>query len=155
MATQTRTRTGRHAGTDWLARSSPDPTRVHRAWAETGLARIESGRRWLAAEADLLRTVDAMEHIAPDRRGPVLIHPHADRAWWLVPPGAADDLDDIPLITVHPAGWVLRCPPAHAYVDGLGWLEKPDGSGKLTDSVALGAAFGPTAGPRLSAEAFG
>ena len=32
---------------------------------------------------------------------------------------------------------------------------EPDGTDKLTDPVAPGTAFGPTAGPRLAAEAFG
>jgi hypothetical protein len=31
-------------------------------------------------------------------------------------------------LTVHPEPWPLRCPPAERYIDGFGWLEKPDGS---------------------------
>ncbi len=84
-----------------------------------------------------------MQRIGPGRLGPVLVYPSADRAWWLLSPGAEDLLADLPQLFVHPAGWALRCPPADRYVDGLGWLEKPDGSGRLTEPAALGAAFGP------------
>lgn len=93
-----------------------------------------------------------MQRIGPDRLGPVLVHPSSDLAWWLVSCTAMEELADLGRITVHPAGWELRCPPADRYVDGWGWLEKPDGSGRLTDPTVLGAAFGP--GGRLPAEAF-
>ncbi|MEV6790917.1 hypothetical protein AB0M87_02725 [Streptomyces sp. NPDC051320] len=155
MATRTRNpRTG-HAGTDWLASCAPDPTSIHRAWAREDLAPLAGGDRWRVVEADLMPSVAAMQRIGPGRLGPVMVYPEADLAWWLVPPGAAEELADLPRLTVRPAGWALRCPPAHRYFDGRAWLEKPDGSGRLTDPVAMGAAFGPTAGPRLPAEAFG
>lgn len=102
-----------------------------------------------------MRSVDAMQRVGADRLGPVLVYPEADLAWWLVPLTAGEELDDIARITVHPAGWVLACPPAHEYMNGRGWLEKPDGSGRLTDPVALGAAFGPGGPLRLPAGAFG
>lgn len=144
----------RNPGSEWLALSAPDPVGIHRVWAQDQLAQIPSGRLWLAVEADLMRSVAAMQRIGPDRLGPVLVYPSADLAWWLVPCGAEDVLADLGRLTVHPKGWMLRCPPAEWYVDGRGWLEKPDGSGQLTDPTALGAAFGPSGGPRLPAEAF-
>ncbi|TXS39297.1 hypothetical protein EAO72_20700 [Streptomyces sp. or43] len=113
---------------------------------------MHSGRLWTAVEADVRRSVDAMQRIGPDRLGPVLVHPSADLAWWLVPCGSVEELAGADFLTVHASGRSLRCPPAERYVDGLGWLEKPAGSGRLTDPAALGAAFRP--GRRLRAGAF-
>ncbi|WP_097934519.1 MULTISPECIES: hypothetical protein [unclassified Streptomyces] len=138
MATRTS-----NSGTDWLASCAPDPVQVHRAWDRDELALVRSGTLWVAVEAAITSTVTAMQRIGPGRLGPVLVYPSADRAWWLLSPGAEDLLADLPQLFVHPAGWALRCPPADRYVDGLGWLEKPDGSGRLTEPAALGAAFGP------------
>lgn len=142
-------------GTDWLASCAPDPVLIHRMWAADELAAIPSGRLWLAVEADILPSVAAMQRIGPDRLGPVLAQPGDGRAWWLVPPGAAELLADLPRLAVHPEGWALRCPPADRYIDGIGWLEKPDGSGQLTHGDVLGAAFGPGGSAlRLPAGAF-
>ncbi|MET7794752.1 hypothetical protein ABZV25_13375 [Micrococcus luteus] len=99
--------------------------------------------------------MNAIKRIDPSRRGPVLSDVTQGIAWWLLPPTLGDELDDIHTITVHPRGWVLRCPPVLYPVRGRVWIERPDGSGRLTDPVLLGAALGPGGGPRLSAEAFG
>ncbi|MFB7224556.1 hypothetical protein [Streptomyces sp. NPDC056227] len=144
----------RNPGSEWLTLCAPDPVQVHRTWAAGELASLPSGRLWLAVEADIRPTVAAMQRIGPDRLGPVLVYSSADRAWWLVPPGAEEALDDLSRLTVHPERWPLRCPPAERYIDGYGWLEKPDGSGKLTSPTVLGAAFGPGGGLRLPAGAF-
>lgn len=149
MATRTR-----NPGSDWLASCAPDPVQVHRAWARNDLAQVPTGLCWLAAEAPLTLSIVAMQRVGPDQLGPVLVHPGADRAWWLLPTDAEDLLDDLSLLTVHPAGWVLRCPPAGRYLNGMGWLERPDGSGHLTDPALLGAAFSPGT-CLLPAEAFG
>ncbi|MET8130059.1 hypothetical protein [Streptomyces sp. NPDC005231] len=150
MATRTR-----NPGTDWLASCAPNPVLVHRMWAADELAAIPSGRLWLAVEADILPSVAAMQRIGPERLGPVLVHPGTDCAWWLVPPSAEELLADLPRLTVHPEARSLLCPPADRYMDGLGWLEKPDGTGRLTNAATLGAAFGPGgSGPRLPAGAF-
>lgn len=124
---------------------------MHRAWERGEVGLIPTGLLWVAVEADLTPTFAAMERVGPSRLGPVLVLPEADRAWWLLPPGTEELLDDLPQLTVRPAGWVLRCPPADRYVDGLGWLEKPDGSGRLTHPETLGAAFGPGRGLPTSA----
>ena len=99
--------------------------------------------------------MDAIKRIGSDRLGPVLADVASERAWWLLPPGLGDELDDIGLLTVHPHGWLLRCPPVLYPVRGRVWVERPDGSGRLTDPILLGAALGPGGGPRLPAEAFG
>ncbi|MGW1409665.1 hypothetical protein [Streptomyces sp. NPDC002403] len=95
-----------------------------------------------------------MQRIGPDRLGPVLVYPSADLAWWLVPRGAEVSLADLGRLTVQPEGWALRCPPTDRCMDGRGWMERPDGSGDLTDPVVLGAAFGPGGPMRLSVSAF-
>ncbi|MFF5833701.1 hypothetical protein ACFY7V_03300 [[Kitasatospora] papulosa] len=112
------------------------------------------GRNWLVAEADLMRSVDAMQRVGPELLGPVLVCPENNRAWWLVPLGADEELADVRPLTIHLAPWALKCPPPRKYLWGRGWLEKPDGSGRLTDPVALGAAFGPGGSLRLPVGAF-
>ncbi|WP_338931760.1 hypothetical protein WEB32_18040 [Streptomyces netropsis] len=130
-------------GTDWLADCSPTPTMVRKRWADEELADIPAAS-WAVVEADLMRSIDALQSLGRARRlGPVLVCPEADRAWWLVPHGPdALTLGELPQVTVHKAPWTLRCPPAHEYTHSCGWLEKPDGSGRLTDPVDLGAALG-------------
>lgn len=155
MALQT-SRTDRlQAGQDWLLSCCPSPTRVARAWAAEELARIPIGVRWLVAEGPLLRSVAAMKRVGAERLGPVLADVFSERVWWLLPPDVGDELDDVHQLTVRPSGWLLACPPVLYPIDGCLWLERPDGSGRLTDPIALGAAFGPGGGPRLPAEAFG
>ncbi|MFH9225947.1 hypothetical protein [Streptomyces lydicus] len=141
-----------HPGTEWLLSFSPRPTDVRAAWRNEEFAPIPS-TGWTVVEASCLSSLEAMRPLARiGQLGPVLVDPSADVAWWLVADGAADHLSDLPLLTVRPHGWALRCPPAHLYFDGRCWLEKPDGTGKLTDPIELGAAFGP--GGRLPAETF-
>ncbi|MFD9422331.1 MULTISPECIES: hypothetical protein [unclassified Streptomyces] len=144
----------RHAGTDWLATCAPDPAFVRRRWAGAQLAPIPVGRSWLVAETTLTRTMDAMERVGSDRLGPVLVHPEADLAWWLVPLDGDQELADVGVLTIRTEPWTLLCPPAHEYLNGCGWLENPDGSGRLTDPAALGAAFGPGGPLRLPVSEF-
>lgn len=84
-----------------------------------------------------------MKRIGSPRLGPVLVDVEANRAWWLVAPSLSDELDDMRQLLVRPAGWALKCPPVLYSVGGRGWLERPDGSGRLTDPTLLAAAFGP------------
>ncbi|MGW7514616.1 hypothetical protein ACWGJ2_03370 [Streptomyces sp. NPDC054796] len=141
-------------GADWLANCSPTPDTVFAAWARDELARIPTGPYWAAVEADLLRSVRAMEPLSrAGLLGPVLAHPETERAWWLVPPDAHEHLADLTQLTVHEKGWPLLCPSPEHGAQGMCWLERPDGTGKLTDPASLGAAFGR--GGRLPAEAFG
>ncbi|MCX4972189.1 hypothetical protein [Streptomyces sp. NBC_00620] len=153
MATSTRNPGTRYAGRDWLAECAPTPDAVHRAWSAGELALVPSGLRWLVVEAPLLPSVDAMQRMPPDGLGPVLAYPAAERAWWLVPLDAAEHLDDVARLTVHPPLWPLYCPPVNRPTNGRVWLARPHGSGRLTDPTVLGACFGP--GGRLPAEAFG
>ncbi|MGO4420516.1 hypothetical protein AB4Z54_17760, partial [Streptomyces sp. MCAF7] len=83
----------------------------------------------------------------------VLADPELETAWWLVTADITDQLDDVRHLHVMPSGGALHCPPVLYPVDGRVWLERPDGTGRLTDPILLGAAFGP--GGRLPAEALG
>jgi hypothetical protein len=138
-------------GTAWLADASLRPSECYAAWHRDEFAAIPAGSRWDVVEANLQRSVAAMQHLSRRKiLGPVMVYPEADRAWWLVPLGAEEHLADVAALTVQPQGWLLRCPPADRYMHGRGWLEKPDGSGLLTDATALSAVFWP--GGTLTAE---
>ncbi|MFI9339950.1 hypothetical protein ACIG0D_01540 [Streptomyces sp. NPDC052773] len=150
MAT-TPTRSLRDAGQAWLLSCTNQPAHVQRAWDTEQLAPFTTGRHWRAAEAPLLPSIHAMRRIGSDRLGPVLADVEIDRAWWLLPPGLGDELDDVRQLTVRPDGWVLKCPPLYG-LGGRTWLKRPDGSGRLTDPVLLGAAFGPGGYNRPSEE---
>ncbi|WP_236053718.1 MULTISPECIES: hypothetical protein [Streptomyces] len=69
---------------------------------------------------------------------------YSRRAWWLLPATLADELDGIAGVTVHPAGWELRCPPVTNCIGSLWWLSIPDGTGYLTDPSLLAKAFAAT-----------
>lgn len=92
-----------------------------------------------------------MTNLGSRRLGPVLADVAAGRAWWLLPADLCDELDDVPQLIVHLPGWLLLSPPVLYAIGDRGWLERPDGSGRLTDPTALSGAFG--AGGRLLAEA--
>jgi hypothetical protein len=153
MATQPAFLARRQAGQDWLLSCTPNPTTVARAWDAEELAPIRGATHWRAVEAPLLRSVEAMRRVG-DKLGPVLADTATDTAWWLVSPDVDDLLDDIRQLQVKAADWPLLCPPVLYPAGERVWLERPDGSGRLTDPIRLGAAFGP-GGLRLPAEAFG
>lgn len=134
------------AGQEWLLSSAPDPAPVLHQWELKKLGEIPSGTHWRVVEAPLLESIAAVQRIGPDRVGPILADTNRHRAWWLLPTSLGDDLDDIRQFTVHPPGWVLRCPPVLTSVRGWWWIERPDGSGQLTDPTLLAAAFGPGGG---------
>ncbi|WP_200306105.1 hypothetical protein [Streptomyces adelaidensis] len=135
----------RRSGYDWLLSCTDRPTAVQRAWRNEELAPFSTGPYWTVAQAPLGASVKAMRRIGAEGVGPVLADVEMDLAWWLLPADPGDDLDHVGQLTVHPPGWVLMCPPARYPLrppsDRL-WLEYPDGSGRLTDPVLLGAAFG-------------
>lgn len=133
----------RQAGEHWLANCAPHAKSVHRRWEAGKLAAVPSGRHWDVVEAPLVRSIEIMPQIRVGALGPVLACARSGRAWWLVPLEAAEQCDDIPDVTVLPSGTPLLCPPPLRALDGRTWLVRPDGSGQLTDSLMLGAAFGP------------
>jgi hypothetical protein len=141
------------AGDAWLADCSTYPDLVRQAWDVEALAPIASGRRWLAVEARLLDTMNAVNRIGIERLGPVLADPGIERAWWLIAPDAAEDLADVRQVCVRPEGWPLHCPPTGWYQCGRLWLHRPDGTGQLNDPTLIAAALGPGGGYRLDTEA--
>lgn len=124
------------------------------AWTSGDFAVIPSGTEWLVAEVPLPPSVDAMQRIRFDQLGPVLAHPLRNVAWWLVPVDGAEALRHVRQLTLYPPGWPLCCPPVQRPAAGRVWLEKPDGSGRLTDPEALGLALDPGGSLQLLAEAF-
>lgn len=153
MAT-TRAESLREQGQRWLLSCATNPTDVQRRWNADEPAPILSGPHWRVVQAPLFSSVGVLRRIRPAHLGPILVDVRRDRAWWLLPPDLGDELSDLRQLTVEPEGSPLWCPPVVTPAEGLVWLEYPDGSGRLTDPVALGAAFGP-GGARLPAEAFG
>lgn len=139
------------AGQDWLLTCAVHPADVERTWDAEELAEFPTGPHWRIAEAPLMPSVEAIARIG-GAIGPVLADIYRGVAWWFLPSDLADDLDDIRRVTVRPAALILTCPPVLRSVNGRWWLERPDGSGRLTDPTLLGAAFGP-GGARLSTEA--
>ncbi|MEU6376831.1 hypothetical protein [Streptomyces sp. NPDC046909] len=140
------------AGQDWLLSCASDPEDVEREWELDEFAEIPSGPHWRVAEAPLPATMSAIHRVGPDRIGPILGDVYSDTAWWLLPPDLEDDLGDVRLLKVHPAGWLLRCPPVLRSLRGRWWIERPDGSGRLTNPALLAPAFGSGAGSRLPSE---
>ena len=140
------------AGDAWLADCSARPDLVREVWALDGLAPIRSGPHWVAAETMLVAGMEALSRIREERRGPVLVDPLTDRAWWLVPPASVGALAHVRRVLVRPRGTPLHCPPTGRHACGRFWLHRPDGSGQLTDPAILAAALGPVGNP-LTTEA--
>ncbi|MEU5091738.1 hypothetical protein [Streptomyces sp. NPDC021356] len=142
----------RATGNSWLANSTERPDLAQRIWAAGLPIPLMSGSRWLVAESRLSRGWPAASRIREEQRGPIVADPDGDRLWWLVPTDAEVELEDVRSLRVHPAGWVLHCPPVGEELKGLFWLVAPDGTGRLNDPVVVAAAFGP-GGRRLPTEA--
>lgn len=147
MALPTRLAEAYEAGDAWLADCSARPDLARQAWNLEALAPIASGPHWLAAESLLVAGMQALNRIREEHRGPVLVDPLLDRAWWLVPPEAAEELADVRAVLVQPVGKPLHCPPTGWQACGRWWLHRPDGSGRLTDPAILAAALGPGGNP--------
>ncbi|MFF2503481.1 hypothetical protein ACFVTY_08910 [Streptomyces sp. NPDC058067] len=138
-------------GSAWLATHARRPDIASAVWDLDGLAPIHC-TTWLAAEIQLNISLDALGRLRRGHRGPLLLDPALDTAWWLVPHSAALELADIRSVTVHPQEWPLHVPPVEHPAAGRFWHIPPDGSGHLTEPAYLAAALGPVG--RLPAEAF-
>ncbi|MEU1408290.1 hypothetical protein ABZ471_39340 [Streptomyces sp. NPDC005728] len=133
------------AGQEWLLSCASDPAATQLAWDAQQLAAIPTGAHWRVAEARLSRSLEAIRRLGSNPHGPVLADIPQGLTWWLLPPGVADELDDVAGLTVHPTGWALKCPPVVHSLGGRWWPAIPDGTGQLTDPTLLAAAFGPCA----------
>ncbi|MEV0260707.1 hypothetical protein AB0I49_05100 [Streptomyces sp. NPDC050617] len=128
-------------GSIWLASCATSPKAVWRAWEAGRLALIAS-TVWTVVEAPLVPSLDAMNLLGPARRlGPAIAAPEENLVWWLVSLDAHEPIAELPELTVKPPGWGLLCPAPHRLSDGRCWLQKPDGSGRLTDPADLATAF--------------
>jgi hypothetical protein len=141
--TTTSALTSARQGQQWLLSCAPDPAAAQRAWILGQLAAIPTGPHWRVAEASLPRSLEAIRRMDAVPRGPVLADALRAQAWWLLPPGLADELDGVAGLTVHPAGWLLECPPVSYFLGDRWWVDAPDGTGQLTDPTLLAASFGP------------
>ncbi|MEU1019263.1 hypothetical protein ABZ383_22015 [Streptomyces sp. NPDC005900] len=146
--------TPRDPGDTWLAESAACSELAYAVWDSRGLVLIHC-TQWLAAEVQLQTAMQAVQRIPPSEQGPLLVDVRMDKAWWLMPLDAREQLADVPQILVLPLGWPLRCPSTQRAVGSRVWLEAPDGTGRLMYPVYLAAALDPGGGPRLPAEAFG
>lgn len=138
------------AGADWLAHCALSPTTVRTQWCAGELAPIRT-TAWSVVEThDVVQAADALLALRRTwRPGPVLAHPEGRRIWWLLPPGQAAAFDGFPGAVVRPADWALPCPPVDEPLCGHGWLEKPDGTGHLTDPHHLAATLAQANDPAV------
>ncbi|GAB2740395.1 hypothetical protein [Kitasatospora kifunensis] len=146
--------TGPIAAVAWLAAAAPDPEACRREWEQSalGLALLPAGRRWdlLSVPGTLGRpALRLLERLG--RGGPVLFDPGDDSVAFLVPVGTAARWVGTGLRGAGEGSWVVLPHPVRRG-PGLRWLVAPDGSGRLTDLMALELALHEAAagldGPR-------
>ncbi|MFF7638128.1 hypothetical protein ACFZB9_33995 [Kitasatospora sp. NPDC008050] len=151
------------AAVAWLAAAAPDPEACRREWEQSaaGLTLLPAGRRWdvLSAPGMLGRPAARLLGGAPlaggrgraARSGPVLFDPGDDSVAFLVPVGTAARWVGTGLRGAGEGSWVVVPHPARRG-PGPRWLVAPDGSGRLTDPMALELALHEAAagldGPR-------
>ncbi|AXI79647.1 hypothetical protein [Peterkaempfera bronchialis] len=144
--------TGATGAAGWLAAAAPDPEACRREWDRNppGVALLPAGRLWdvLTVPAALGRPALEVLRRRPTSPGPVLAR-SADSAdstdmadmadsslGFLVPPGTTARWIGTGM---HGAGdgTLVAVPHPRRSAHGLRWLVAPDGSGRLTDPVAL------------------
>ncbi|MFE3648293.1 bifunctional DNA primase/polymerase [Streptomyces sp. NPDC059152] len=134
------TTTGANAAVDWLVSAAPDPDACRRAWERNplGVALLEAGRRWDVLIVDGALGRPALEVLARgrERPGPVLSDFREARTGFFVPPGTTTRRLGTGIRGAGPGTWIVVPHPGRA-TGGVRWLVPPDGSGTLTDPVAL------------------
>ncbi|MFE6688415.1 hypothetical protein ACFVFQ_18335 [Streptomyces sp. NPDC057743] len=134
------TATGANAAVDWLVSAAPDPDACRRAWERNplGVALLEAGRCWdvLIVEGRLGRP--AVDVLARDRGrpGPVLSDFRDARTGFFVPAGTVAHWLGTGVRGAGRGTWIVVPYPGRA-TGGVRWLVPPDGTGTLTDPVAL------------------
>ncbi|WP_329567992.1 hypothetical protein [Kitasatospora sp. NBC_01266] len=152
------------AAVAWLAAAAPDPEACRREWERTdsGLALLPAGRRWdvLLVPGPLGRPALRLLTQSPPfggwgrlaTGGPVLLDPGDDSIGFLVPVGTAARWVGTGVRAAGAGAWVVVPHPTRRG-PGPRWLVVPDGSGQLTDPVALELALHEAAaglgGPRV------
>ncbi|MCX4746534.1 hypothetical protein OG455_13545 [Kitasatospora sp. NBC_01287] len=142
------------AAAAWLAAAAPAPQACRREWERSvsGLVLLPAGLRWdvLLVPGRLGRpTLRLLAGLSGG--GPVLFDPGDDSVGFLVPVGTAARWVGTGVRVAGDGAWIAVPHPARRG-PGPRWLVPPDGSGRLTDPVALELALHEAAaglgGPR-------
>jgi hypothetical protein len=138
----------------WLAAAAPDPEAVRQEWERSplGVALLPAGRRWEVLRVPARLGLPALRLLARlGRRGPALLDPGDDTLGFLVPVGTVARWIGTGVRGAG-EGTLVAVPHPERRSRGLRWLVAPDGSGRLTDPVALELALHEAAaglgGPR-------
>ncbi|MBU7596111.1 hypothetical protein JGS22_000290 [Streptomyces sp. P38-E01] len=140
---------GAKAAVEWLAAAAPDPVVCRQEWESNPLAvtLLPAGRRWdvLILTGTLgCPTLTALRRFA-EQPGPVLGDFGQSRTGFFVPPGTADRWVGTGVRAAGRGSWIVVPYPGRR-TGGVRWLVPPDGSGRLTDPVALELAMHEAAG---------
>jgi hypothetical protein len=131
---------GAKSAVEWLASVAHDPDGARREWEDNplGVALLPAGRKWdvLIVRRSLGRpTLDVLTHLV-QRPGPVLADFGDARIGFFVPPGTAARWLGTGVRAVGSGTWIVVPYPGRP-TGGVRWLVPPDGTGHLTDPVAL------------------
>jgi hypothetical protein len=130
--------TQRATAAEWLAAAHTSPQRVYKEWLEQRFVLFPLGRRWdvVKLPAPDAHTVRGLLD-KPGVNGPILHDPRRRALYILVPAGTATGWA-LPGTTCLGTGSYLGVPaPSHTAPTGYHWAIPPDGTGQLTDPLAL------------------
>jgi hypothetical protein len=135
---------GTRTAVDWLVSVAPDPEACRWEWERNplGVTLLPAGRLWDVLIVRGPLGVPALEVLTRvvRRPGPVLADRHAARTGYFVPPGTAARWVATGVRGAGRGSWIAVPHPARI-AGGVRWLVLPDGSGRLTDPVALEVAL--------------
>ncbi|WNI18327.1 hypothetical protein [Actinacidiphila sp. ITFR-21] len=131
---------GPKSAIEWLVSVADDPDGCRWEWERNplGVALLPAGRLWdvLILSGRLgYPTLDVLTRLM-GRPGPVLADFADSRTGFLVPPGTAGRWLGTGVRAAGPGTWIVVPYPGRP-TGGVRWLVPPDGSGHLTDPVAL------------------
>lgn len=131
---------GPRSAVDWLISVAPDPEGCRWEWERDprGVTLLPAGRLWdvLIIGARLGYPALDVLHRMSDRPGPVLADFDDARMGFLVPPGTSTRWLGTGVRVAGDGSWIAVPYPGRA-TGGVRWLVPPDGTGHLTDPVAL------------------
>lgn len=135
---------GAKSAVEWLASAASDPEACRWEWERNplGVALLPAGRLWdVLILPDRLgdRARAALVGIAGPP-GPVLADLGERRLGFFVPPGTAGRWADTGVRGAGYGTWIVVPYPGRS-TSRLRWVVPPDGTGRLTDPVALEAAI--------------
>ncbi|MBT2383449.1 bifunctional DNA primase/polymerase [Streptomyces sp. ISL-11] len=132
---------GTRSALEWLASAAPDPEICRREWERNplGVSLLPAGRVWdvLILPSGLgYPALDVLGRRA-DRIGPVLADFGGGRLGFFVPPGTVAGWLAGGVRGAGPGTWIVVPHPGRPASGGVRWIVPPDGTGTLTDPVAL------------------